>query len=427
MSTTEEDSFVDVEAAALDTRSSGSSGTVEVQLPFHFHTTTDHNPEDRKPPAIRQQTLEDPSVVSSWSMVSTAAFSGGTPSAAAAAASISVGDDASQAASCSTISGFDLVSLTNDGQKTCPTCTFLNHSNASHCEMCQFSFDPNHSAMTSDAILAKALQQEEQDDVLAEIPEPLLSNAQSLTNNILSVVEACYLKNAFKNSSPIALLEVPPEANLTRLASFFLTARGDTPIQLCYCFTTDTPLATTQIYQTGFRPYVLFGSTPEAAVKAYYGKGYHRIQPGLRNRHEENVRGRGCTGTPISRPPAVRWDGWWPWWAVQDKDGGDYQVKVESGTSWICRRPGVGETLPLVQFPADQMETDVLRRLWNGLVQVFTPSKSQKFWDKEIARRHYAARTRSGGDANMPALPVRTKDTMGTITRGWLCTGIGDT
>ena len=287
------------------------------------------------------------------------------------------GDDASVAGS-STISGFDLISLNGStNQKKCPKCSFLNGCDDSICKGCYLALIANPN-MEADEKLARSLQQQEEQEAFRETlsrqkkrrslgQETVLFRAQTLSNDILSVIEACRMTTpSHCNTEGVGFCALP-HASLTVLASRFIDCVDEmtdptqdfvNPVTLCYCYTGKDAHIMSRIRQDGFGPCARFGSTPEAALKAFskYGLGRFKFSGTL-----ETIREQGCSdNTPHA--PAVQ-----GWIAAIVSSGRSSSVPVSSGNALVYARKRSVQSLPLVSFDATLFEKDIIRRLVNGL------------------------------------------------------------
>ena len=343
----------------------------------------DDDSDDKKPAAEelkfppRAAPKDDGSEASDWSVVSlfptTKAKSDDT-----SASSPNDSDDASVAAS-STISGFDLISLNGGSiQKKCPKCSFLNGCDDSICKGCNLALIANPN-MEADEKLARSLQQQEEQEAFRETlsrqkkrrflgRETVLFRAQTLASDIISVLEACRMTTS-PHCDTVGFCALP-HASLTVLASRFIdcvdemtdpTQEFVTPVTLCYCYSGKDGHTMGRIRQDGFGAGARFGSTPEAALKAFskygdYGLGRSMFGGGLETIREQG----GLDGSP--RAPAIQ-----GWIAAIVSSGRSSSVPVSSGSALVYARKRSVQSLPLVSFDATLIEKDIIRRLVNGL------------------------------------------------------------
>ena len=311
---------------------------------------------------------------SGWSVVSSLKRSEcpDDASVSTAAASKAIDDDTASVANSSTISGFDLISLNGSCQKQCKLCSFLNKDCDTFCKGCDLPLVANPS-LTADEKLAAYLQKQEEEEAFLDLlrkekkrdwlgQQPVLFRAQTLANDILTVVKCCqltmpYAKTVEAERTGFSAL---PQANLAVLASRFIDYVDEFggqmydsyQIKLCYCYTSKDACRMQQIRQDGFGPNFKFGSVPEAT-----GRPGFRFRPGLRTIPEN-----GGYGIGECQPH----QGWIV--AIVVNDRLDCQsVRVSSGSAEVFRRKKSYESLPLVSFDATLANEDIIRRLMNGL------------------------------------------------------------
>ncbi|CAB9514845.1 expressed unknown protein [Seminavis robusta] len=281
-------------------------------------------------------------------------------------------DDESVAAS-STISGFDLISLNGTSKKKCKTCSFLNGSTITICEGCSLALVANP-CLTFDEKLARQLQHNEEQEAYQALlqeekkrknlnQQPILVRARTLADDIISALNRCLSSKQREDVAFSAL----PHASLTILASRFIecvdqflvpdhhqSIGSELPIKLCYCFTEKASWRMTQIRQDGFGSNAAFGSTPEAACKAF--KAHPRL-PGLPSIPEN------CTSNLWNRnvvPSETHG------WIAVIVSGQNFSA-VDGGIAEIFRRPSSAQSLPLATFDATLMHDDTIRVLMNNL------------------------------------------------------------
>lgn len=271
-------------------------------------------------------------------------------------------DDASVAAS-STISGFDLISINGSSSQT--------HTISKGCHNPTFS---------ADELLARALQKEEEEQQAIEEATCQQrkryalssSRGQKLDTEILSVVEVCRLTQPSFATTERTGFSTLPQASLARLASKFIkcvnrmqhqTKAYASPVTLCYCYTAKDSTTMNSIRQDGFGEGARFGSTPDAAGKAF---ARYAFGGSKRRRRLETIMEQGGIGSNLAA--AIDIQGW----IVAIVSGvRSSTVAVSSGSALVYACKESAESLPLVSFDVTMMKQDVIRCLLNGLTTCF--------------------------------------------------------
>jgi len=325
---------------------------------------------------------EDDNESSDWSVVSSRPGSKYLASDRSTSTGAPKSDDVSVAAS-SAISDFDLLSLNDSSKKHCERCSFLNGGDDSFCQVCQLTLvaDAN---LTADEKLARHLQDKEEREAFNDIlvrerkrnklgQQPLLFRAQTLADEVLSVVEVCRMTMPFteKVEPECTGFCALPQDRLIAQASRFLEymdkkfqdsrdSSCSPLVKLCYCFTYKDGWRMTQIRQDGFGPHAKFGSTPQAARKesASLYPGGSRLRTILEQDSLDTSEGIGVQG-------------WIAAIVIKDTLLASKTVKDSSGTALVYTQKKSAQSLPLVSLDATMMDKDIVRRLVNGLTTAF--------------------------------------------------------
>lgn len=272
--------------------------------------------------------------------------------------------DAASVAASSTISGFDLISLSGKSKRRCQRCSFLNRDEDGICDGCGLALVANP-CIDLDAQIAKNLQLKEEEQSFRELKneekkrkvlsqQPVLVRARVLTNDIMSFVEGCKVLN--KDTLAGTGFSTLPKANLVVLASSFIDFMETIPgrLSLCYHFSKKLVWRMTQIRQDSFGPNEIFSTNVEAAMQS--GSRWPKY------------RFKSSSMYPIPENEAVsnNESGYLGWIAVIGGDTTDRNVNATSGTAILKKVARSYQALPLVCFDASLRNEDIIRRLLNG-------------------------------------------------------------
>ena len=289
-------------------------------------------------------------------------------------------DDASVATGrSSTISGFDILSLSGASKRRCKACSFLNGEDDGVCGACGRALVANP-CQGVDEQIAKNLQLKEERFALEQLQEEekkrktlaeqsILVRSQVLVNDVASFVKGC------KGHG----FDTLPEASLVVLASRFIDC-ADTCIMnggrvtLAYHFSRKFEWRMTQIRQDGLGSLAPVSTNLEAAYK------YQSMSAIL------DARGRPFPRQLPRRFPSLA--------SIPEGDpsvaGGNYEsnrlgwivatiqegkvsclddettVPLASGSAIVKTLNHSYEALPLICFDAALRKNDIIRRLLNG-------------------------------------------------------------
>jgi hypothetical protein len=192
-------------------------------------------------------------------------------------------EEASIAAS-STISGFDLISLSGESKRRCQRCSFLNKDEGGICGGCERALLANP-CLDLDGLLAQQMVfQEEERELLRLIQnenkrkfiwsEPLLHQAQALADDVVQYFESSHIVKM--EESKLGLCMVPP-VSLTILASRFIECileagcPAQCEISVRFHFSPKFMRGMTSIHADGLGSDAAFSKNPHAALVAAGG------------------------------------------------------------------------------------------------------------------------------------------------------------
>jgi hypothetical protein len=271
---------------------------------------------------------------------------------------------ANSATASSTISGFDMISLSGATKRPCNRCSFLNGPDDGVCGACGIALLVNPCS-DADEQIAKNLQLEEESFAfeglktdqkkrksLAQLP--IFLRSQVLASDVVDYVQE-FMGHGF---SP------PLEASLVVLASRFIDCADKCimnggKISLAYHFSEIHDGRMTQIRQSGLGPDANVSTNMEAAY-THPGSCW--------------LRKKSLHSTNLSSIPESFETGHLGWIVATTEDASTtcvpaqkgQSVKVSSGFAYVRTLTTSDESLPLVCFDTSLRNQDMIRRLLNG-------------------------------------------------------------
>jgi len=273
-------------------------------------------------------------------------------------------------------------------QERCKRCSFLNHKENCTCSGCGLAFTANPCSNVNEQISKKLqLQEESQASEALHLEakkslaqHPLFPQAQRLSNEIIKLVEK-FEDNGFHTFS---------ETDLTLQAVYFLELFRKTNgrVSLFYHFSKEDRAKIDQIRRCGFGSNMKVSNNVEAAFKAGRSK---RVMFFTRKDRvldeagwlgwlvavvEQNLSFQAVKETiPFDVVHATKHE----FFQMVEKDfskdltsqTSEKRVCISSGTAIVKTLKSAEQCLPLVHFKASLKEDDIVRRLLNGLQQIF--------------------------------------------------------
>jgi hypothetical protein len=279
-------------------------------------------------------------------------------------------------AASSTISGFDIISLSGATERRCNRCSFLNGLDDGVCGACGVALVANPCMDTDDQI-AKNLQLKEEAFAFASLQAdqkkrkslaqlPILARSQVLASDVVDFVKN-YEDRGFRSLS---------EASLVVLASRFIDCADACmmtggKVSLAYHFSEKHDGRMTQIRQDGLGPYANVSTHMEAAY----------THPNQRSRLTKNSLNSSSLPS-IPESDTIKVESFETdhlgWIVVTTEDvssigfpaQGGKTIRVSSDFAVVQTLTTSNESLPLVCFGTSLRNDDMVRRLWNGLYQI---------------------------------------------------------
>jgi hypothetical protein len=292
---------------------------------------------------------------------------------------------ANSATASSTISGFDIISLSGATKRPCNRCSFLNGPDDGVCGACGIALLVNPCS-DADEQIAKNLQLEEEAFAFDRIKTdqkkrkslgqlPIFLRSQVLASDVVDFVQE-YMGRGF---SPLL------EASLVVLASRFIDCADKCimnggKISLAYYFSEKHDGRMTQIRQGGLGPYANVSTNMEAA--------YTHPESRLRRK---SLHSTDLFSIPESDTIKESFEtGHLGWIVATTEDASTIAatvedasitedasttclpvqigqlVRVSSGFAYVRTLTTSDESLPLVCFDASLRNQDMIRSLWNG-------------------------------------------------------------
>jgi hypothetical protein len=273
---------------------------------------------------------------------------------------------ANSVAASSTISGFDILSLSGATERRCNRCSFLNGLDDGVCGACEAALLANP-CMDADKQIAKNLQLKEDAFAFSRLQADqkkrkslaqlsILARSQVLASDVVDFIQE-YEDRGFSSL---------PEASLVVLASRFIDCAdacmiNGGKVSLAYHFSEKHDGRMTQIRQDGLGPYANVSTNMEAAY----------THP---NRKKKSLNSSNLPSIPDFNTIKVESfeTDHMGWIVATTEDAsticfqaqGGQTVRVVSGFAIVRTLTTSNDSLPLVCFDTSLRNHDMIRRLW---------------------------------------------------------------
>lgn len=276
--------------------------------------------------------------------------------------------EASVAAS-STISGFDLISLSGACKRRCKRCSYVNGDEDGLCKGCEMALLANP-CLELDAQIAKNMQLTEEELAFESVisdekkrkslrQQSLFVQAQALTSDITRFVETCKIVSSVDDEK-MGYCTLP---SAVILASRFIEFVNNgyhpfhAPVHVCFHFSLKYDWRMTQIRQDGFGPNAIFSSSADAALRAACDQPMKQSLKRLSSSAYPLLE-----AIPENEAASASHEATFLGWIAATVERSEEGSDLETPTTFS----NPSQTFPLVCFDASLRDHDIVRRLVHG-------------------------------------------------------------